>query len=254
MKNLIKISKKYKTTKKELGFIKIYNDYLKSLKNKKIKLLEIGFSKYSIKMYKEYLPKAKIIGLDIREQKLTLKNVDLFTGNQNDLEILKRIVSKYKKFDVIIDDGSHINSDIKYTFNFMFNYLNEGGLYFIEDLQTSYISRWKYGGDPVNMNNKKTTMNFLRSLADRMHYQEFDNPFYKRMKYDGLIGFVHIFKNIAVIQKKKNFYNSNLSYKNSIYLGMIKKRKDFDLSNYRDLKNYSKYFLRHYFRKISNLF
>jgi len=178
MKDLNKISKKYKTTKKELGFIKIYNDYLKSFQNKKIKLLEIGFSKYSIKMYKEFLPKAKIIGLDIREQKLHLKNADLFFGDQTDSIILKRIVSKYKKFDVIIDDGSHINSHIKYTFNYMFNYLNEGGLYFIEDLQTSYISRWSYGGDPVNMNNKNTTMNFLRSLADRIHYQEFDNPFY----------------------------------------------------------------------------
>ena len=85
-------------------------------------------------------------------------------------------------------------------------------------------------------------MNFIRSLADRMHYQEFDNPFYKSNPYDGQIGFVHFFRNIAIIQKKKNFYKSNMSHKNSVYLGMIKKRKDFDLKNFRDIKNYLRYF------------
>ena len=42
MKNLIEISKKYKTTKKMMGFINIYEKYLKEHRNKKINLLEIG--------------------------------------------------------------------------------------------------------------------------------------------------------------------------------------------------------------------
>lgn len=251
MKNLKLIASKLNTTKNELGFITYYSDYLRTLQGKKINLLEIGFTKSSLTLFKKFLPKANIIGLDLIARKADIyKKADIFYGDQTDFKVLNKIIKKYKKFDVIIDDGSHINSHVKKTFNYLFEYLNYGGFYFIEDLQTSYISRWNYGGDPINHNNKKTIMNFIRSLADRMHYQEFDNPFYTKNKYDGHIGFVHIYKNLAVIKKQKNFYESNLCYKNSTYLGMIKKRKNFNLTKYRDLKNYLKYFLYYLFKKF----
>ena len=172
MKSLFSIAKKLNTTKKEVGYIEIYDQYLKNFKNKKINFLEIGFSKDSLMLYKAFLPKANIIGLDLAyREKDKYKKADLFYGHQNDYEILNKIIKKYKKFDVIIDDGSHINSHIIKTFNYLFKFLKNNGLYFIEDLQTSYISRWGYGGDPINHNNKKTTMNFIRSLADNMHYK-----------------------------------------------------------------------------------
>ncbi len=251
MSSLVNISKRMNTTKKEVGYLPIYENYLKKFKNKKINILEIGFTKDSLKLFKTYFPKANIIGLDIELRKKDQFNkADLFYGHQNDYELLDKIIKKYKKFDIIIDDGSHVNSHVKKTFNYLFKHLKNKGLYFIEDLQTSYISRWNYGGDPINHNNKKTIMNFLRSLADRMHYQEFDNPFYKKNHLDGTIGYVHIFRNIAIIQKKNNFYKSNLSYKNSVYLGMVKRRKDFDFSNFTDIKNYLRYFLNLLISKI----
>lgn len=251
MPTLVSISKKLKTTKKVHNFFSIYEKYLKEFKNKRINLLEIGFTKHSLTLFKKYFPKANIVGLDLNKRVQDHYNkADLFYGDQTDNDVLRKIVNKYKKFDIIIDDGSHINSHVRKTFNFLFKHLKYNGLYFIEDLQTSYISRWNYGGDPIDHSNKKTIMNFLRSLADRMHYQEFDNPFYKHSLYDGQIGFVHIYKNLAIIKKEKNFYKSNMSYKNSVYLGMVKNRKDFDFSNYRDIKNYTKYLLFYLFKKF----
>ena len=76
------------------------------------------------------------------------------------------------------------------------------------------------------------------------------NSFGSPNPFDGQIGYVHYFRNIAIIQKKKNFYKSNMSHKNSVYLGMIKKRKDFDLKNFRDIKNYLRYFLSYIFSKF----
>ena len=251
MNSLNSISKSLNTTKKVHDFFPIYEKNFKEYRNKKINLLEIGFTKNSLTLFKKYFPKSNIVGLDLNKRKKDFyKKADLFYGDQTDLEVLSKIVKKYKKFDIIIDDGSHINSHVKKTFNFLFKYLRNNGTYFIEDLQTSYISRWNYGGDPIDHSNKKTIMNFLRSLADRMHYQEFDNPFYKPTLYDGQIGFVHIYKNLAAIKKSKNFYTSNMSYKNSVYLGMVKKRKNFDFSNFRDLKNYLRYFLYFIYKKI----
>ena len=75
MESLKKISKNFDTTKKEVGFIKIYEDYLKDFRFKKNKILEVGFTKHSLGMFREYFPNSHIVGLDIREEKVKLKNV-----------------------------------------------------------------------------------------------------------------------------------------------------------------------------------
>ena len=48
---------------------------------------------------------------------------------------LKKVEEKFsvKKFDVIIDDGSHILSDQLFSINYFYRYLKKGGYYIIED-------------------------------------------------------------------------------------------------------------------------
>ncbi len=244
MSNLIEIASKYKSTKKMMGFIDIYNYYFNAIKDKNLNIFEIGVETgESLRMFSDYFNKSNIIGLDIENKDYNIERVEIFCGDQSDKNILNRIIEKYKTFDVIIDDGSHKNKDVINSFNYLFPHLKFGGLYVIEDLQTSYIPNW--GGDGVNLNNKKTTMNFIRSLADRMHYQDIDNPFYKKHDFDGLIEFVHIYRNIAFIKKQKRFYESNLCYKNSWYLGLKKNRKNFNFKSLRDLRYFIKYFIKH---------
>ena len=244
MSNLIEIASKYKSTKKMMGFIDIYNYYFNTIKDKNLNIFEIGVETgESLRMFSDYFNKSNIVGLDIENKDYNIERVEIFCGDQSDKKILNRIIEKYKTFDVIIDDGSRKNKDVINSFNHLFPYLKFGGLYVIEDLHTSYISNW--GGDGVNLNNKKTTMNFIRSLADRMHYQDIDNPFYQKHDFDGLIEFVHIYRNIAFIKKQKRFYESNLCYKNSWYLGLKKNRKDFNFKSLRDLRYFIKYFIKH---------
>ena len=244
MSNLIDIANKYKSTKKMMGYINIYNQYFNAIKDKNLNIFEIGVETgESLRMFSDYFNKSNIIGLDIENKEYNIDRVEIFCGDQSDKNILNKIVEKYKTFDVIIDDGSHKNEDVKNSFNYLFPYLKYGGLYIIEDLQTSYIPNW--GGDGVNLNNEKTTMNFIRSLADRMHYQDIDNPFYKKHNFDGLIEYVHIYRNIAFIKKQKKFYESNLCYKNSWYLGLKKNRNDFNFKSLRDLRYFIKYFIKH---------
>ena len=246
-KNKIReISKKYPSTKKIMGFYPIYEMYLQKFRDKKINILEIGIEDgNSLKIWSEYFLKARIVGLDILKKEINIKNTEIFCGSQSDENILKKIINKYKKFDIIIDDGSHINSDVIKSFNFLFPFLNENGLYFIEDTQTSYMPNW--GGNGVNFNKKGTIMNFIRSLADRMHYNDFDDPFYKGNTLDGKIGFVNIYRNISIIERKNNTYESNICYKNSWYLGLKKKIKNFNLFKLRDLKYYLIYIMRKIF-------
>ena len=95
--NLIQISNKVKTTKKGLGYFEIYEEYFKKLRLKKLNILEIGVEDGgSIKIWKKYFPRSKIVGLDITKMSFSIKGVDLIQGDQSDINILKEIVKKYK--------------------------------------------------------------------------------------------------------------------------------------------------------------
>ena len=53
----------------------------------------------------------------------------------NDSRDLKKISTKFyqKKFKIIIDDASHILTDMIKSLKFFFNYLENGGIFVIED-------------------------------------------------------------------------------------------------------------------------
>ena len=61
MQSLKKISKYFNTTKKEVGFIKIYENYLKDFRFKKNNILEVGFTKDSLGMFREYFPNSHLV-------------------------------------------------------------------------------------------------------------------------------------------------------------------------------------------------
>lgn len=115
----------------------IYEQYLQGLRNKSIKMLEIGVQYgYSIHAWYEYLPKATIIGIDVLDTKhFENDRIKTFKGNQGIRGHLKGFTAKFGKgFDLIIDDGSHVNHDMLTSFGYLYSHLNPGGLYFIEDL------------------------------------------------------------------------------------------------------------------------
>ena len=78
-----------------------------------------------------------------------------------------------------------------FLFGLLFDYLNQGGLYIIEDLQTSYLPN--FGGSRINLLKRKTTMNYLKSLTDSINYEENDKPFYSKKKFDGMIKYIHFY-------------------------------------------------------------
>lgn len=55
------------------------------------------------------------------------------TLNVLEPDLLINMNNKFGPYDVIIDDGSHLNSDVIKTFELMFPLLNDGGIYIIED-------------------------------------------------------------------------------------------------------------------------
>lgn len=212
MNDLIDIGKQYPSSKNKFGFIQIYKNYFSDFKNKKFNLLEIGIDKGdSLRIWRDFFPNANICGLDIDKKEFKINGVEFFFGDQSDKNFLKLITDKYKTFDIIIDDGSHVSKHIISSFEYLFSYLNNDGLYVIEDLQTSYIPR--YGGSRIRLNKKNTSMNFFKKLSDSVNYEHYNRPFYKKNKFDGMVNSVNFYQNIIFIRKgitKKYYYTKNV--------------------------------------------
>ena len=207
--SLKNIAKKFPTSKNDHQFIDHYDLYFKNLKDKEINILEIGVERGdSLRMWREYFTKANICAIDLIDRNISVNNTDIMIGDQSDYNFLQQVVNKYNMFDIIIDDGSHQCKHIIKSFNFLFNYLNDDGIYVVEDLQTSYQPR--YGGSRFNLYKKNSSMNFLKRLADSINYEHKDRPFYKKTQFDGLIKSIFFHQNIAFVTKgesKKLFFN-----------------------------------------------
>ena len=125
--NLRSISELYKTDKLEHGYIEIYDSYFKELKDKEIKVLEIGIADgKSLLTWSDYFKNSTIIGIDIhkidiKEKKLDRKNIKVHQGSQSDEKFIKEMINIYGEIDIIIDDGSHLSKDVKKVFTYFFH-------------------------------------------------------------------------------------------------------------------------------------
>ena len=207
-KNLSSIAEFYKTDKYDHGYTKVYEKYFESLRDKKLQILEIGIADgKSLLTWSDYFKNSTIIGIDIHkidleEKNLSRTNIKVHQGSQSDRNFIKEIISKYGHFDIIIDDGSHLRKDVIKSFNLLFPYLNNDGLYVVEDMQTSY--NHFFGGNPFDLKYSNTHMNFFKHLTDRLNYQEIANPFYISNKYDAKITNVSFYHNLVFVRKGIN--------------------------------------------------
>ena len=194
-----------------------YDRFLRDFQYKKINLLEIGVGGYdnpeeggnSLRMWKEYFPKAKIFGIDFYDKTPhEEERIKVFQGSQDNKQFLENVVAEMGGVDIIIDDGSHVNSHVIKSFQVLFPLLSDDGLYVVEDTQTSY---WPHrGGDSFNLNNRSCSMGYFKSLVDGLNYEEFDNPFYSPCYMDKNIVGIHFFHNMCFIQKGGNNEGSNI--------------------------------------------
>lgn len=210
--NLDSLGKIYRTDK--IGshyYTPHYESHFHRFKSKEINLLEIGVGGYdkpdkggkSLRMWKKYFPVGKIYSIDIYDKSVHQESrIKIFQGSQIDENFLEMVTNEIGGIDIIVDDGSHINEHVIKTFSLLFPKLNDGGIYVIEDTQTSY---WKeYGGDSEDLGNPKTIMNFFKNLTDALNNKEFAKPGYQPDYFDKNITSIHFYHNMIFIYKGKN--------------------------------------------------
>jgi hypothetical protein len=131
-----------------------------------VKFLEIGVqSGASIRMWEEFFPNGKIVGMDIdpRCKALESKRVSIIIGSQADPVVRDQLAAAHPKgFDIIIDDGSHVSEHMEKSFDLYFPILKPGGTYVIEDLHCSYSAKFQ-GDTPISI------INWLKVRVDDLN-------------------------------------------------------------------------------------
>jgi hypothetical protein len=214
--DLCKLAAHFKTDKWGAHkYAQHYQRYLQHLKNDEFNLLEIGIGGYnragqggaSLRMWKHFFPRAQIHGMDIQDKSFVDEDrITTYIGDQSDPESLLSIAEKIGRLDVIIDDGSHRSPHVITTFHTLFPLLTDGGIYVVEDTQSSYWPEWMGSED---LSSPDTSMGLLKRLTDGLNYEEFVDEDYEPTYYDRNIRGVHFFHNLVIIEKGVNAEGSN---------------------------------------------
>ncbi|WP_419896142.1 class I SAM-dependent methyltransferase [Roseomonas sp. USHLN139] len=145
-------------------FLRFYEPFVAPMRDQPVKVLEIGvLGGGSVRMWRDYFANGQVIGADINEavRAYAGERLSIEIADQSSLEDMRRLAAM-GPFDLIIDDGSHVWKHQIDSFNTLFPSLRPGGLYIIEDLDTShgrYIPDYCGGGGP-------SCMQYLQTLSD----------------------------------------------------------------------------------------
>ena len=145
-------------------------------REKAVRLLEIGVQNGgSLEAWKAFLGEdSVVIGTDVDSACSLVESpfsVQCFTGNATDATWAKQLCEAKGPFDIIIDDGSHINSDIEKTFALFFSSILPGGVYICEDLHTAYWD--KYGG--CQPSKRENVIEMFKEIADLVNLEHWQN-------------------------------------------------------------------------------
>ena len=187
----------------------IYPIFFEKFENTQTALLEIGLEplggKASLKMWLDLFPNMHIYGVDIGVNNEYSERYSILQCDQSNVEDLKRCANEIKHpLSIIVDDGSHLPEHQLLTFNEFFPLLETGGVYVIEDIETSYWTRGniytyltRYGkGHPASI------VEIFKGAIDGVNF-EFSESSEGQVKHQRELSSVTFSKNCIIITKRE---------------------------------------------------
>lgn len=145
-----------------------YEKYFNFNRNENLKILEIGvLNGDSLRTWSEFYPNSVIVGIDIDEQCIVHESekIKIEIGSQIDENFLNNVIEKYGEFDLILDDGSHLQSHMIKSFEILFPYVKKNGIYVVEDVCCSYWDKYE-GGFRKN----GTSIEYFKDIIDDVNF------------------------------------------------------------------------------------
>jgi hypothetical protein len=186
---------------KWLHYFEIYDRHFSRFRNTEVHIVEFGVSNGgSLQMWKNYFgPRARIYGIDINPdcKQFEEEQVEIFIGDQEDREFLRGLASKIPRIDILIDDGGHSMKQQIHTFEELFPYVDDHGVYLCEDTHTSYWKKWGGG-----YNRRGSFIEYSKNFIDYI------NAWHSRDKkltvndFTKSVHSLHYYDSILVIEKR----------------------------------------------------
>lgn len=154
--DLAELFVKHGSDKDRNGYSHLYSILFDRIKNEKLNVLEIGIGTMvpgacssmknymsdayrpgaSLRAWNDYFVNSNVYGLDIQvDTQFKEDRITTFLSDSTNQAEVNELMSKLNiQFDVIIDDGWHLDTAQQKTLINFFPYLKAGGLYIIEDI------------------------------------------------------------------------------------------------------------------------
>jgi hypothetical protein len=186
-------------------YLNFYERHFHCLKDKPIKLLEIGVLEgASLAVWEEYFAQGTIIGVDIDPEttRLQRRRVLIETADQSNIEELVGIGMKHGPFDIVIEDGSHMWEHQITSFRTLFPFVKGGGIYVVEDLQTNFgeMETSYRGVATISCVDYLKKLVDLRVADDQTDISKVEDPFLRT--YGRRVREITFFRRACLIEKE----------------------------------------------------
>ncbi len=188
-----------------------YERHFASLRHRRITLLEIGIGGYtdpncggeSLKVWRDYFADGRIVGVDRYLKSLMLGHrVTIMQCDQSNRHHLLGVNAAQGPFDIIIDDGSHVQSHVMTSFRTLFPLLKPGGIYVIEDMGTCYAEGYGDWTDPGRPEAEWSAngVELASRLCDALHHGFWGDR--QPSDIERMVASVHMSKELLFVYKQ----------------------------------------------------
>ncbi len=183
-------------------YFEIYDRHFSRFRYKKITILEIGaYRGGSLEMWRKYFGEnCEIIGVDINPMCKRFENsfTKIFIGSQEDPAFLQNLKKQIPKVDILIDDGGHMMNHLRITFDELYDWVAEDGVYLAEDLHTCYWPSYEGGFRRSN-----SFIEYTKELIDQLNAWHSQQKRLKITEFTKTTHSMHFYDSIVVFEKAK---------------------------------------------------
>ena len=154
----------------------------------------------NLRTHKYFGPRCRVFGIDINPhcKQLEEKQVEIFIGNQADRKFLRSLKEKIPRIDILIDDGGHEMEQQIRTYEELFPFIDENGVYLCEDMHTSY---WPvYGG---GYRRRGTFVEYSKYFIDSINaWHSLQSRRLNVTEFTRSVHSLHYYDSVLVIEKR----------------------------------------------------
>jgi hypothetical protein len=208
-------------------YFEVYERYFSRYRDKEVHILEIGISGGgSLQIWKEYFGKnAHIYGVDTayKCKEFEEDQIQIFIGDQSNKRFLRSLIEELPKIDIVLDDGGHMPHQQINSFDILFPFVEDDGVYMCEDTHTSYINSFYKGSYDA----KNTFISCMKRQIDYLHAWHTDDKDKLKVSDFTKSAFCISFYNSIVAIEKRVVKEPEQTQSGNTWLPVKPNRKDF---------------------------